>query len=110
MSSPTTREHPPIGRIVNYVTTTNRDNELRQAVVVGSAGWDNAELHLAVLTDTGQNLDLISLAVPPDPTGVSIGTWHQPPAAAWPDDEPDEPDPANSTVEGELPDTEAEAS
>ena len=110
MSSASTTTHPPIGRIVNYVTTTNRDNELRQAVVVGAAGWDRAELHLAVLTDTGADLDLISLAVPPDPTGVSIGTWHAPPAAAWPDDEPDEPDANNSTVEGDLDDVEDAAS
>lgn len=84
MSSNSSTATPLIGADVNYVGRENTDNSLRRAIVVGRAAWNADELHLAVLTDTGADLDLLSLAVPPDPTGVSAGTWHQPPAAAWP--------------------------
>lgn len=87
MSSQTST--PLIGADVNYVGRENTDNALRRAVVVGRAAWNADELHLAVLTDDGANLDLLSLAVPPDPTAVSVGTWHQPPAAAWPTEDDD---------------------
>lgn len=73
----TIQTRPQIGTTVSYRCTYHRDEKIRSAVVVGysdSHGEDT--VHLAVLTDDADDLDMMSLSVPHDETATTVGSWH----------------------------------
>lgn len=79
---------PQIGTLVAYRCPHHRNEETRPAVVVGYSD-EHAEdtTHLAVLTEDADNLDVLSLSVPHDPTARTAGSWHH---EGWSDEEGDD--------------------